>query len=136
MATAIASLSENEKKWYLEVMKLYSDTAKTFTQLSVAALVLPIVFAREILAVDPKMPISVDALLIAMWVLFLVATAAGLLYQYLAVKYLVANYWPPPNEQPAWLVDNPGYVYGTMLVAFFLAACLFVVRAGMQFAGH
>ena len=83
-------LPENEKAHYAEIMKAYIDTAKSFTQVSTAALLLPIVFFRQLLALDPGKPMQRDSLLRLTWLSFLVATGFGLLYQYLAVKYLSA----------------------------------------------
>ncbi len=76
-------LSDEDKKFNLELMKSYSDTAKIFTQLAVAALVLPVVFARQILAIDPRQSLTPDAppLLILIWIFFLLAIGLGLLYQ-------------------------------------------------------
>ncbi len=133
MTYQFRALSEDDKKYYLETMKLYSDNAKAFTQISVGALVLPIVFARQILALDPKKALTADSLLIAIWGLFLAAIGLGLLYQYLAVKFLSAHYWKEDWDGSSWLVHNPGYVYGAMMLAFFMGALLFVVRAYSQF---
>lgn len=133
MTSKFRVLSEEDKRYYLETMKLYSDTAKTFTQLSVGALVLPIVFARQILALDPKRALTADPLLVVIWGLFLAAIGSGLFYQYLAVKFLSANYWKEDWEGSSWFVREPGYIYGAMMLTFFMAAFLFVVRAYSQF---
>lgn len=128
----ISNLSENEKAHYAEIMKAYSETAKSFTQLSAAALLLPIAFFRQLLAFEPGKPVRVDPLLMATWLSFLLAIGFGLLYQYLAVKYLSAHFWKGDWLESGWLVRNPGYVYGCMLVTFFLGAFLFVVEAYLQ----
>lgn len=129
MTPRFQKLNDEDKKYLLETMKMYSDSAKTFTQLSVGALVLPIVFARQILAIDSKVPLSRDPLLIVTWGLFLVTIGLGMLYQYLAVKSLLADLWEEYSEASNWMIRDPGYVYGTMMFTFFLAAALFVIRA-------
>lgn len=125
-------LSENEKAHYTEIMKAYIDTAKSFTQLSTAALLLPIAFFRQLLALEPGEPVRVDFLLVLTWLSFLVATGCGLLYQYLAVKYLSAQFWRGDWEQSSVLVKNPGYAYGGMMVTFFLGAIFFVLEANLR----
>ena len=129
------SLPENEKALYAEIMKAYIDTAKGFTQLSAAALLLPIVFFRQLLAFDPAKPLKADTILLLTWLCFLLAIGCGLLYQYLAVKYLSARFWRADWETAGWLVKNPGYAYGCMLLTFFLGASLFVLKAYLQLAG-
>jgi|SRR6516164_6668445 hypothetical protein len=133
MRSTFEPLTGDDKTCLIEAMKSYSDTAKTFTQLAVAALVLPIVFARQILAVDNNKPLTADPVLLLTWLFFLLAIGFGLLYQYLAVKHLEAHFWQENWDESTWIVQNPGYVYGSMMIAFYLAAILFVVRAYLQF---
>lgn len=72
-------LPESEKAHYAEIIKAYIDTAKGFTQLSAAVLLLPITFFRQLLAFDPSKPVKVDALLVLTWLSFLLAIGFGLL---------------------------------------------------------
>jgi len=135
MATCL-NLTENDKGHYAEIMKAYIDAAKSFTQLSAAALLLPVVFFRQLLAFDPTKPVRVDLLLLLSWACFLVAIGCGLLYQYLAVKYLSAKFWGGDWEKSSWPVKNPGYAYGCMLVTFFLGAVFFVTKAYFQLGSY
>jgi len=136
MKSTFNALTDDDKKLFLETMKSYSDTAKSFTQLAVAALVLPIVFARQIFAVKTDERVPVDWFLLLIWSPFLLATGLGLLYQYLAVKFLSANFWKEDWDKSFWLVRDPGYVFGAIMIAFFFGAILFVVRAYLRLLGN
>ena len=69
-----------------EIMLAYSDTAKTFTQLALGALVLSITFFEKVIGEPEGM--AFDKVLISAWSFWLVSVLAGALYQYLAVRYL------------------------------------------------
>lgn len=126
-------LSETEKRAYLEVMGRYCDTAKSFTQLSMAALALPILFMRQILGLAKDAKIPVDIYLAATWVGFLVAIVASLLYQYLAVKYLTAHFWEEDWKAANGFVRNPGWTYGVMLTSFLVGTFAFMIKCAMHF---
>jgi hypothetical protein len=72
-----------------KVMSMFSDNAKTYIQLSGAALALTLTFAHEILHV-PKDRNVADTWMITIWACFLIAIVAGAFYQYLAAKFLEA----------------------------------------------
>ncbi len=118
---------------YRQIMSMFSDTAKTYTQLSIAALILPITFIRQALGVTAEKSIK-DHLswpLVCSWLLFLIAIAAGLLYQYIAVK-LVEGYFEESNKfygRMKWFIDRPEKVYATMMISFYVAAFFFVIAA-------
>jgi len=48
---------------------------------------------------------------------------------------LSGKFWRADWEATGWLARNPGYVYGCMLVTFFLGASLFVLKAYLQLVG-
>lgn len=105
---------------------MFSDNAKTYIQLSGAALALTLTFAHEILHV-PKDENIANGWMIAMWVCFLVAIIAGAFYQYLAVKFLDAILdW---EYESSWDWLEPGIVYGLMLSAFYAGTIIFTVYA-------
>lgn len=131
----ILTLSEQDKEHYAEIMKAFIDTAKSFTQVSAAALVLPIFFFRQLLALDPAKPVHVDWLLFATFLCFLIAIGSGLLYQYLAVKYLAGHYWTGDWVKSQKLVRNPQYAYACMIVPFYLGALFFMARAILEVRG-
>jgi len=125
------------KEEYKQIMSMFSDNAKTYTQVSIAALILPITFIRQVLGVTAEKPIK-DYLswpLIASWLIFLIAIASGLLYQYIAVKLVEACFEKSNNFYGGmkWFIDRPEKVYATMMISFYLAALLFVIAAWARF---
>jgi hypothetical protein len=67
------------------VMEMFSDNAKTYIQLSGAALALTLTFAKTILHIPDTQSI-VNRYTVAMWSCFLLAILLGAFYQFLAVK--------------------------------------------------
>ena len=109
-----------------KIMSMFSDNAKTYIQLSGAALALTMTFAHEILHIPAKDNIA-NGWMIAMWVCFLIAIIAGAFYQYLAVKLLEdAIDW---KYFQAWDWLPPGVIYGVMLAAFYGGTIIFTVYA-------
>jgi hypothetical protein len=120
----------------MRLMNMYLESAKSFTKLSVAALVLPIVYLRAVRG--EAQPISsIPGPMIASWLLFLLSIGSGLLYELLAAKYVENQIdgWPTYNRRTIagrWreIIDqNPGYVYDIMLGTFYIAAVSFVIGA-------
>ncbi len=115
-----------------KIMAMFSDNAKTYIQLSGAALALTLTFAHEILHI-PKDQNIADQWMIGMWVCFLIAIIAGAFYQYLAVKLLEeAIDW---QGYEAWNWLPPGVVYGVMLAAFYAGTIIFTIYAIIRL-GH
>jgi hypothetical protein len=71
------------------IMTAYSDTAKTYSQLSLGALVLSITFFEKVADTAGKIPVETP--LVIAWSGWLVCTLAGAFYQYLAVRFLEAG---------------------------------------------
>jgi hypothetical protein len=71
------------------VMPLYIDTAKTYAQLGIGALVLSIGFKERVLGELGRKSVSI--LLVVSWFLFLLTVGASAFYQCLAVKLIEAN---------------------------------------------
>jgi uncharacterized membrane protein len=126
-------LPDAERRAYLEIMGRYSETARSFGQLSMAALALPVIFLRQILGLDEHARIPVDPLIVTTWIAFLVAILASQLYQYLAVKYLTAHFWREDWKGASQLVRSPGLMYGVMLVSFFAGTLAFVLKCAVHF---
>ena len=109
-----------------KVMSMFCDNAKTYIQLSSAALALTLTFARQILHVPDNKNIA-NVWMILMWSCFLLAVVSGAFYQYLAVKYLERHVNWEFYEAWEWL--QAGTVYGVMLAAFYGGALIFTVYA-------
>jgi cytosine/uracil/thiamine/allantoin permease len=71
------------------VMEMFSDNAKTYIQLSGAALALTLTFAKSILHIPDTQSI-VNGYTITMWACFLLAILFGAFYQFLSVKQIDA----------------------------------------------
>ena len=113
-----------------KIMSMFSDNAKTYIQLSSAALALTLTFAHEILRI-PKDRNIADPVMVAMWCSFLVAIVAGAYYQYLAVKFLEASIdWDQLRRVKPRL--QPGTVYGIMLGAFYGGTIIFTFYAAVR----
>jgi len=115
------------------IMTLFIDNAKTYTQMSSAALALTITFVRDVLGLKADQPVPRDGLLIAAWILLLIAAGAGGYYQYLGVKFLE---WKSGlgalRSHPAWpelLIHHPWPVYLLMLASFYAGMGLFAASA-------
>jgi hypothetical protein len=105
-----------------KIMSMFSDNAKTYIQLSGAALALTLTFAHEILRI-PKDQKVADIWMILMWSCFLLAIIAGAFYQYRAVKLLETEInW---QSYDWWRKLEPGVVYGVMLAAFYGGTIIF-----------
>lgn len=123
-----AAAFEDERK----VMAAYSETAKTYTQLSLGALVLSVTFYEKVLGHNG--PIPADPFLVLAWLSWLAAAVAGAFYQYFAVRFLEAR-------GEAWgllqrgghpqllgrLAQHPWMVYGFLLATFSLGALFFLI---------
>jgi hypothetical protein len=111
------------------VIELFIEGAKTYVQLSTLALVLSVTFIEKVLGEHGR--IKVDRFLISSWVAFLVAIGAGAAYQYAAVKFLdwKSGFAGTPGLVPVAVLHRPGFLYGTMLVSFYVGAILFTIGA-------
>jgi hypothetical protein len=114
-----------------KVMSLFIDNAKTYTQLSIGALVLSITFVREVLALPKDTPVQLDWQLVTCWTCFLSAVICGSFYQYLAAKFIEKKAGVPRTHRIMWdwIVDHPWLAYGLMLISFYGGAVFFTAGA-------
>jgi len=114
-----------------EIMSLYMDTAKSFINISSAALGLTVIFREKISGLSPG--VYVNRFMIASWVCFLGAICCGVFYQYMAVNFLDFYSLEPGSIYFFnFFIKNPGYIYGAMLIFFILASILLVLAAWKQ----
>ena len=114
-----------------EIIPLYIETAKTFMNVSAAALGGIIVFREKIVGQAPGSRVPWPLSLC--WFGYLLTIALSAFYQYLAVKFLDSVSCAPGRiEMFESLVRSPGLVYGAMLVLFVLASSLLVLAAWRQ----
>ena len=137
----------DELKSRMDLIKAYCETAKTYIQISSAALALPLVFNQAILGKEAAEKglgaVGVPCSLVLAWISFLLAIGFGLAYQWLAIRLMWdelhraqitdqniakpgfrTTWWVP---QLRWL--NRSILYGCMLGFFYLGAILCVVFA-------
>lgn len=121
----LAKLEEERK-----IMAAYTDTAKTYTQLSLGALVLSVTFIEKVLGESGR--ISLHYLLVLAWIFWLSAALSGAFYQYLAVKFLedlgVKNGLLERSGHSyafAGLSRHPYKVYGFFLICFYTGTVFF-----------
>jgi hypothetical protein len=117
------------------IMAGYMDTAKTFTQLSVGALVLSITFLEKILGLSGR--ISVPYPLLLAWVFWLLAALAGAFYQYRAIKWLERmaielKLIKQTEHAGDPLSIYPYKVFGFLIVCFFLGTIFFAVFGAIR----
>ncbi len=111
----------------LKIMPFYIDTAKMYMGLASGALGLTMAFRERIVGAAPGE--SVGGCMVASWFALLLAIGGSAFYQYLAVKYLDISSGATDKGPFPVLADNPGYVYGFMLVSFYAGAVLLVLAA-------
>lgn len=118
----------------MEIIKLYLDGAKSFVQLSSAGLALPVVLNSNVLGIfhtTPRFGYFQLVFICISWLCFLLAIAAGVLYQYAAVKFVEyesdSETYVPFALKPFVKGIGPGLAYGAMVLAFFVGAVSVVV---------
>ena len=128
---------EEERK----TMAAYSETAKTYAQLSLGALVLSVTFIEKV--VGSSVDMTVSFWLYAAWCFWLASALAGAAYQYLAVRFIEARgeAWGLLSrsghyQSVHWLASHPWPAYGCMLIAFGLGSLCFVVFGISQIKAH
>ncbi len=114
-----------------KLMGLFIDNAKTYTQLSGAAIALSVTFIHEVVGVEKDRPISLDWPRIISWLCFLISIGAGVSYQYFAVKFLEVKSQIRRHHKsyPKFLIEHPWPMYSIMLVTFYGGAVFFTVGA-------
>ena len=134
-----------EFKSRVDLIKAFCETAKTYIQISSAALALPMLFTQAVLGKEAAerglLAVGVPRSLVLAWISFLLAIGFGLAYQWLAIRLMwdelhrgqitEQNRAQPGFRTTRWVPQlrslNRSFLYGCMLVFFYLGAILFVV---------
>jgi len=143
---------EDEFKYRIEIVKNYCDTAKSYLQISTAALALPIFFTQTLLGKEAaEKGLGSHGLpwtLYASWVAFLASIAFSLLYQWLAIRMVwdqlhqanrtLKNSTEPGFRKTWWIPTfewlNRSLLYGGMVNCFFVGSAFFVCFAAKRLA--
>ena len=131
-------MSEPKFRYLTTVMSMYVDSGKAYVQVATGALLLPIIFLRNLLGLKEQAPLGwIPGPMWISWILLLLSIGAGLLYQVKAVQYLevameggVEN--APTSVSARWkqkIVAPPGLIFDLMVVTFYLGTMFFVVGA-------
>jgi hypothetical protein len=130
-----------------ELTKIFCETAKSYIQISSAALALPLLFSQAIFGESvAKQGFQAGRaiwILFAAWLSFLLSIGFGLLYQWLITRKLWdtlhrhhlteenANEWGFRITPWVWQLErvNRSAFYGAMIAFFYLGAILFVLFA-------
>jgi hypothetical protein len=131
----------------MDLIKAFCETAKSYIQISSAALALPILFTQAVLGKEAAekgvRAVGLPCSLVLAWISFLLAIGFGLLYQWLAVRLMWdelhrtqvtdRNITRPRFRRTWWVPEfrwlNRSLPFGCMLVFFYLGAILFVTFA-------
>ena len=103
------------------MMTEYRGFASYLTQMSVASLILPIFFIRDIMGVPENESIGdhINLYIILSWVLLFTAIGSGIWYQYVATKKII--------EGTGKRIRRPVLFFGIMLGAFYLGIGFFIL---------
>lgn len=113
-----------------KIMEMYSLSARSFNQLSSAAIAVTIVFSEKV--IGTKGPIDTSSALLFTWLLFLISIGCGMFYQYFAIKFLEQHHLSEYTYKAtflSWFTENPGRIYGIMMATFLSGACMLVFTA-------
>ena len=133
MDTAL-KVSMDNLQYAEHVMPLWIDGAKTFAATASAALGLTIVFKEKVLGNSGRM--KTGSSLLASWLAYLGCIGTSVVYQWMAVHWIIAlrddpstsvrpEYYPFP-----WLA--PHDVFGIMVAFFFLGSFLLIQTSVLQ----
>jgi hypothetical protein len=143
----VAFTAGEELRIKFDIVKAFGDTAKSYIQISSAALALPILFTQAILgknaAENGLRSVGVPSTLYGAWASFLLAIGFGLIYQWSSVRRLWdelhtmqrtdENVSKPGFRRSWWVVHfdklNLSLFYGGMVMFFFAGILLFVFFA-------
>lgn len=115
---------EDKNAGYVEMMKLWRETARTIAQLSTAGLVLPTFFLRDVLGVPQEQALRshLSAWLVAAWACFLTSIAFGVTYEITAAR-LIGDAYSKTVSRPLY----PNYQFWALASSLFAGVVCFLV---------
>ena len=124
-------LQDPEFRYLTTIMKMYVDRGKAYVQVATGALVLPIVFLKNLLGLREGDPLGwIPGPIWISWLLLLASIGAGLGYQVRAVGYLEEAMEGDDNQDGAKIFPRePGFLFDVMAVTFYLGMMFFVIGA-------
>lgn len=115
------SNDEPPEKWKIEVNDRYQKVVGTVIALATAALVLPVLFLREFLAVptDKGLLGLLDCRVYVSWLFLSVSVLAGIIFYYLSAKW-VKSAWDKPvsisSGRLEFLLDCSSWLSATTFI--------------------
>jgi hypothetical protein len=136
-------LAEPEFRYLTSIMQMYVDNGKAYVQVATGALLLPIVFLRNLLGLGDHDPLRwIPGPMWISWILLLLSIGAGLGYQVRAVRYLEEAMEGGTSDSPGGNVGNsyverwtriiprePGFIFDLMVITFYVGTMFFVIGA-------
>ncbi len=124
-------LQDPEFRYLTTIIQMYVDSGKAYVQVATGALVLPIVFLRNLLGLGEHDPLGwIPAPIWISWCLLLLSIGAGLGYQVRAVGYLEeAMEGDDEPDAGKVLPRDPGFLFDIMAATFYLGMMFFVIGA-------
>jgi hypothetical protein len=136
-------LAEPEFRYLTTIMQMYVDNGKAYIQVATGALLLPIVFLRNLLGLSDHDALRwIPGPMWISWILLLLSIGAGLGYQVKAVGYLekameggildAADDNARISYVERWtsmIPREPGFIFDLMAFTFYLGTMFFVIGA-------
>lgn len=135
-------LAEPEFRYLTTIMQMYMDNGKAYVQVATGALLLPIVFLRNLLGLGDHDPLGwIPGPIWISWILLLLSIGAGLGYQVRAVGYLEEAMEGGTSDSAGengnshverWtqiIPREPGFIFDLMVITFYLGTMFFVIGA-------
>jgi hypothetical protein len=117
-----------EKADYVQMMKGYAEVSKTYVQLAVGSLVLPLTFIRDVLGVKSGEALKpfINGYLWCGWLMLLTCIATGLIYQVVAARRIAEFTGGAPHTK-----NYPRLFFNASVVSFMLGIVLFVAGVAL-----
>lgn len=117
-----------EKDDYVQMMKAYAEVSKTYVQLAVGSLVLPLTFIKDLLNVKQGSPLQplINNYLLWGWGMLLVCIATGMLYQVIAARRIAEFTGGAPFTK-----TYPRFFFNISVICFFIGLLLFAIGVAL-----